>query len=578
VNNTDLIDVDDNRPGGGTLARVDLSNGPFTGTGGQIEFDFALGDGDLDVLALVGANDGRNFRFGTFLGAVFVNTNADALQDMIARDTELLAANGSTSPDRMSGEGGSGTGNKLDRRVILDGDAGDDVLIGGTAGDELDGGSGIDDLKGDLGTDELSGGPDLDVLDGGDNPAGRDNGDLASYEFNSQPTTVDLADPNFQDTGPEGGMDQLTQIERLWSGSARDTLRGNAVDNVLLGGDDDDVLHGRGADDLLVGQMGVDTASYEDAPAPGVTASLRTRQSSGADGNDTLDQIENLRGSSQPDALEGDALANTLIGLEGNDLLEGRDGDDSLIAGDGADTASYQNATAGVTVSLGVTGPQATGGAGADSLVGVENLTGSPQGDGLTGGPGTNVVSALAGDDNVQVRDGAPDTVDCGAGNDSVVADAVDNVGNCETVDNGVAAGAGAAGAAGGPGAADTSVVAAASARRVQDIVRQKAVLATAGCTQEPCQADGAGSVNVPRLPRAVATRRFRLRPARAAVPLGARRTLRLRLNRRTLRRVRTALRRGKRVSASVQVTVRDNAGNVSRKTLRVRAKRARRR
>ena len=69
------------------------------------------------------------------------------------------------------------------------------------------------------------------------------------------------------------------------------------------------------------------------------------------------------------------------------------------------------------------------------------------------------------------------------------------------------------------------------SARRTQNIIKQKAVLVTAACAQERCTATGTGSLNVPRRP--AASRRFRLKRARATLPAAARKTLRLRLSRR---------------------------------------------
>ena len=57
---------------------------------------------------------------------------------------------------------------------------------------------------------------------------------------------------------------------------------------------------------------------------------------------------------------------------------------------------------------------QATGGAGVDELTGIQNLTGSPYADTLTGNDGDN---------RFEVRDGQGDTVVCNNGIDRVVAD-----------------------------------------------------------------------------------------------------------------------------------------------------------
>ncbi|MEI6448043.1 MAG: phospholipase D-like domain-containing protein [Actinomycetes bacterium] len=69
------------------------------------------------------------------------------------------------------------------------------------------------------------------------------------------------------------------------------------------------------------------------------------------------------------------------------------------------------------------------GGPGADSIVTREEK------DRIWGGAGYDWVSAGTGDDRVIVSgDGSRDSVDCGPGNDVVLADPADNVRNCEVV------------------------------------------------------------------------------------------------------------------------------------------------
>jgi len=53
----------------------------------------------------------------------------------------------------------------------------------------------------------------------------------------------------------------------------------------------------------------------------------------------------------------------------------------------------------------------------------------------INGGTGYDVISGTAGNDVINVRDNGPDTIDCGAGNDTVYVDrSEDGVFNCETV------------------------------------------------------------------------------------------------------------------------------------------------
>jgi hypothetical protein len=63
----------------------------------------------------------------------------------------------------------------------------------------------------------------------------------------------------------------------------------------------------------------------------------------------------------------------------------------------GSDTASYFDATAGLTVSLANAAAQNTIGAGVDTLLNFENLTGSNFNDTLTGNTAANIPTAGPG-------------------------------------------------------------------------------------------------------------------------------------------------------------------------------------
>src|SRR5690606_2214160 len=121
----------------------------------------------------------------------------------------------------------------------------------------------------------------------------------------------------------------------------------------------DDLLNGGLGDDTIDGGAGNDTANFAGDIAVTVDLRIGVAQQTGV-GNDTLWNIENLRGSSLGDTLIGNWDANILDGgagddllqgMEGNDVLIGGLGDDRLEGGDGSDTARYTGAYADYQIS-----------------------------------------------------------------------------------------------------------------------------------------------------------------------------------------------------------------------------------
>jgi Ca2+-binding RTX toxin-like protein len=155
--------------------------------------------------------------------------------------------------------------------------------------------------------------------------------------------------------------------------------------------------------------------------ANGYTGGFTAFNFDGFIGNLTLtgfDGDETITGATGNDVLSGGDGNDTLIGLAGNDTLDGGNGDDLLlggagddilIGGAGNDTASYSDATVGVTVDLNLSGAQVTG-MGSDTLSGIENLIGSAFNDVLTGDAGDNRIQGGAGD-NTLIGGAGIDTV-----------------------------------------------------------------------------------------------------------------------------------------------------------------------
>lgn len=234
------------------------------------------------------------------------------------------------------------------------------------------------------------------------------------------------------------GNDELNggyQDDVLDGGPGNDKLDGKKGDDQVLGGDGDDQLQG---DDLFVGNdvidggNGIDTISGDwiqrDASV-GLTISLDGVANDGhpneRDNVVNVERIEltqaatvlagaaglNVRiwntpsgsskvvGSDQGDQIRTDDLGDEIDGKAGNDVIEAGYGDDRIVGGPGQDSIN------------------ADAGSGACNFL---------------------VCRGPYGNDHVDVRDGEKDSVTCGVGTDTVIADPIDEIAaDCENVDRG---------------------------------------------------------------------------------------------------------------------------------------------
>lgn len=231
---------------------------------------------------------------------------------------------------------------------FVHGGAGDDTLYSF-------GGQGLNLFFGDQGNDRF-------VIRQSDRVFENDGEGIDTVVVNFGYTLQDFFE-NLEITGTLGDLD----------------AHGNAADNVItVTGAAGQNAWGWAGNDTLIGHA---------------TASGATDEFWGGDGNDIL------IGNAGDDALDGGIGDDLLDGGAGNDYLDGREG---------VDRATYAGALAGVAVDLTLTGQQNTGGAGLDTLLGIENLTGSAYSDTLTGDAGDNALNGEAG----------VDTLHGGAGND----------------------------------------------------------------------------------------------------------------------------------------------------------------
>jgi Ca2+-binding RTX toxin-like protein len=271
----------------------------------------------------------------------------------------------------------------------ITGSAFDDAITGDAGANVLSGGLGNDTLIGGLGNDTLTGGAGIDTVD----YATATSGVSANLAAGSATIGVDT--------------DTLSTIENVIGSANADVLVGSAGSNRLIGGL---------GDDMIDGSFGVDSTSYASAGSS-VAVNLALGGAVGGGGNDTLISIEDVEGSAFDDSFIGSAGSNHITGGDGNDYIDGGAGDDVLDGGAGSDTVSFVSSSDAVSVNL--TLGQAIGGAGADTLNSIENVTGSGFDDVIVGDSGLNILSGGLGNDRISGGSGN-DVIDGGDGSDTV--------------------------------------------------------------------------------------------------------------------------------------------------------------
>lgn len=287
---------------------------------------------------------------------------------------------GGPGDDEIYGDDGDGSdGRDLiyggDNNDVIYGGGGDDVIFGESGDDKLYGLGGDDILYGGSGTDTLIGGEGNDYLnpmdnnktyDSIDSGAGFDTIDL-TYIVNgyvqlyygglSEKISVELDGATSEGLVDKGlsGEDTIISVEKpleAWGLGVEGT---DYDDQFVVTVEADQwfqVLGGKGVDVYdLSGEGSIRLDLRKGTEGAGVN--LETNEIS----NDGYGNVEsytgvftNVRGTNFNDTINGDANANILLGLDGNDTLiggagddriEGGLGDDTLTGGLGADTFVY---------------------------------------------------------------------------------------------------------------------------------------------------------------------------------------------------------------------------------------------
>ena len=273
------------------------------------------GDNTLSFEGQTAAN--FSFAFARKVNGVYVKEEAgDGLLLTGSWGNTIFLADGRTAGNFTFAfaDGELGHADILDRTDrSLQGDNGDNMLVGKLGNDTLSGNGGNDVLLGGAGNDSLSGGDDNDLLVGGAGVDYLDGGngvDTVSYADDTAGVVVRL-----WKTGKGGTAegDTYKNIENIIGGKGADILEVEAWRGVLEGGPGADKLYGRNGSRT--------TASYRSS-STGVEVNLVTGKARGGDAEgDSLFDITSLVGSEHNDILTGWECNTQLTGLGGDDVL-----------------------------------------------------------------------------------------------------------------------------------------------------------------------------------------------------------------------------------------------------------------
>ncbi|WP_279388672.1 FecR domain-containing protein [Pseudodesulfovibrio tunisiensis] len=326
----------------------DSGSNYFEGQGGNDTLDG--GDNDIDNRELDVASYWKS-------GADGVNANLQAGTVVHGSYTDSISdiegIQGTTGNDTFLGDSG-----KVN------------IFIDRGGSDQIDGGSAYDDVS-DIGWD------------------------VVSYQFSETGIVANLADGSGTVT-VDGQTDTLSNIDEIIGSDHDDQFTGGTGDQEFMPGLGYDTVDG--GDDW-------DSVSYW--MVEGVDLTVTWNQDhwevSGTDILDTLTNVERIEGSDGNDSMVGNNdESDDFSGWIGNDTMEGGGGDDHV---------GYESSTAGVNVNL-AGGTADDGMGGTDTLISIEDVTGSDHDDIIVGDASDNFIDGGLGSDNLDGGSGSTGEMD----------------------------------------------------------------------------------------------------------------------------------------------------------------------
>ncbi|MEM7521938.1 MAG: calcium-binding protein, partial [Pseudomonadota bacterium] len=350
--------------------------------------DITIDSLDLPGPVIISGDYDSNISTDAFVGVggddvITVNATADFRSLRIAGDIfELRASSGSF-------------------------EGGDDIILGGLKGFTAYGEAFIvrsDSLRANT------------LVAGDDNINGSSEADLLFGDVGNTGLNLVLSGGNDTIFG-EGGDDFIVGDYSTYDASAVisdgvDSLNGGPGNDTLIGGLGNDVLNG-GAD--------FDTVDYSYSKQAITVTIGGTGSATNVLETDTLTSIEAVVGSDFNDTLNGSDLDATFDGGEGSDTYNGTAN---------VDTVTYDSSSVGVSVDLGLSGPQTIAQGVSETLNSIENLIGSDFDDSLSGNGSMNILIGGRGNDTLDAVGGSLNRLEGGKGDDLIFYETNGNLTN----------------------------------------------------------------------------------------------------------------------------------------------------
>lgn len=340
----------------------------------------------------------------------------------------------------LSGE--DDTFNGIDGEVIgvVNGNGGNDIVLGGDEEDVISGGSENDFLDGDRENDTLSGDEGNDFIVGAQDDDVLEGGDGNDFFFGLDGNGNDTSSGGLGNDFVRGGNDN----DQIFGEQHNDVLFGNNGDDIISGGAGINLVSGGGGSDRFVLEPGglttiIDFELGEDLLVLGENLTFdqltlvpdlfgtstainltETGEQIGTVAFVPVDQLSETNFVSFEQALEGVSnssssstdesitTANTLNGTFEDDLIDGTDEVDFINGGAGNDTLNG-----------GLSEDVINGGDGDDFITGNDFLNGDAGNDTIQANEGDDVINGGLGHDLITAG-GGQDFVNGDGGNDTI--------------------------------------------------------------------------------------------------------------------------------------------------------------